>query len=178
MLVPPNIHKYRDSSDCINRQTKSPTQLLTNTKYLTNVEMQILLDIAINIGRETMNCAFDALEKLCEQMELDEGILEHIAARETIMTTIANVYGEMGEYTKADIINLRTMQEGIYCYRMHMLVPNLYGIIWNNGERIKKNMSVEEKFKEKEYLLTCLTLCQINKNIAKEIIVKNRLESV
>ena len=125
-----------------------------------------------------MNCAFDALEKLCEQMELDEGILEHIAARETIMTTIANVYGEMGEYTKADIINLRTMQEGIYCYRMHMLVPNLYGIIWNNGERIKKNMSVEEKFKEKEYLLTCLTLCQINKNIAKEIIVKNRLESV
>ncbi len=147
-------------------------------KYLTNVEMQILLDIAINIGRETMNCAFDALEKLCEQMELDEGILEHIAARETIMTTIANVYGEMGEYTKADIINLRTMQEGIYCYRMHMLVPNLYGIIWNNGERIKKNMSVEEKFKEKEYLLTCLTLCQINKNIAKEIIVKNRLESV
>ena len=32
MLVPPNIHKYRDSSDCINRQTKSPTQLLTNTK--------------------------------------------------------------------------------------------------------------------------------------------------
>ena len=31
MLVPPNIHKYRDSSDCINRQTKSPTQLLTNT---------------------------------------------------------------------------------------------------------------------------------------------------
>lgn len=94
------------------------------------------------------------------------------------MTTIANVYGEMGEYTKADIINLRTMQEGIYCYRMHMLVPNLYGIIWNNGERIKKNMSVEEKFKEKEYLLTCLTLCQINKNIAKEIIVKNRLESV
>ena len=34
MLVPPNIHKYRDSSDCINRQTKSPTQLLTNTKEI------------------------------------------------------------------------------------------------------------------------------------------------
>ena len=34
MLVPPNIHKYRDSSDCINRQTKSPTQLLTNTKKI------------------------------------------------------------------------------------------------------------------------------------------------
>ena len=34
MLVPPNIHKYRDSSDCINRQTKSPTQLLTNTKRM------------------------------------------------------------------------------------------------------------------------------------------------
>ena len=34
MLVPPNIHKYRDSSDCINRQTKSPTQLLTNTKNI------------------------------------------------------------------------------------------------------------------------------------------------
>ena len=42
MLVPPNIHKYRDSSDCINRQTKSPTQLLTNTieKYITGAGNQ------------------------------------------------------------------------------------------------------------------------------------------
>ena len=147
-------------------------------KYLTNVEIQILLDIAINIGRENMNCAFETLMKLCEQMELDEGILEHIAVREIVMTTIANVYGEMGEYTKADIINLRTMQEAIYCYRIHMLAPNLYGIIWNYRERNKKNFAVEEKLKEKEYLHSCLILCQINKDTAKEIIVKNRLEDV
>ncbi|MDE7185152.1 MAG: helix-turn-helix domain-containing protein [Lachnospiraceae bacterium] len=150
----------------------------SGTKYLTNVEIQILLDIAINIGREDMNCAFEALAKLCEQMELDEGILEHIAVRETIMTTIANVYGEMGEYTKADMINFRTMQECIYCYRMHMLVPNLYGIIWNNGERFKKNLPIEERFKEKEYLYFCLILCRINKDIVKEAIVKRKLKDM
>ncbi len=147
-------------------------------KYITNVEVQILLDIAINIGRANMNCAFETLLKLCEQIELDEGILEHIAVRETIMTTIANVYGEMGKYTKADMINLRTMQEGICCYRMNMLVPNLYGIIWNNGERVKKNMPIKEEYKEKDYLHFCLILCKINKDTVKETIVKRRLKGM
>lgn len=147
-------------------------------KYITNVEVQVLLDIAISIGRTNMNCAFETLLKLCEQIELDEGILEHIGVRETIMTTIANVYGEMGEYTEADLINLRTMQEGICCYRMHMLVPNLYGIIWNNAERIKKNLPIKERYKEKDYLHFCLLLCKINKDTVKEAVVKRKIKDI
>lgn len=81
-------------------------------KYLTNVEIQILLDIAINIGRLSMNSVFEMLLELCKQMEQDEGISEHIAVWEMIMTTIANVYGEMEEYTQSNEINLLTMQEG------------------------------------------------------------------
>ncbi len=145
-------------------------------KYLTNVEIQILLDIAINIGRLSMNSVFEMLLELCKQMEQDEGISEHIAVWEMIMTTIANVYGEMEEYTQSNEINLLTMQEGIFCYRMHTLVPNLYGIIWNNQRLAMKNIPTQEGYHERDYLNKCIILCQMNKHKDKEKIVKRRLE--
>ncbi|MDE7477860.1 MAG: helix-turn-helix transcriptional regulator, partial [Lachnospiraceae bacterium] len=102
-------------------------------KYLTNVEMQILLDIANNEGKTHTNRAFEMLVKLCAQMEYDEGISEHIAAWETIMTHIANIYGSREEYTRSDLVSLRTMKECIYCRRMNVLALNLYIVAWNNG---------------------------------------------
>lgn len=148
----------------------------SDIKYLTNVEMQILLDIAINIGRSSMNIAFETLIKLCTQMKLDEGIPEHIAAWETIVTNIANVYGEMGEYAKSDLLSLNTIKECNYCYRIHMHEFNLYNIAWNKGECRKKNIPTEKGYLEKYYLKRCIVLCQLNKNTFSEIIVQKRLK--
>ena len=88
-------------------------------KYLTNVEMQMVLDIADNIENINDNVAFDVLEKLCNQMELNDGISEHIAVWETIMTHIANTYGDLGQYKNSNIISKRVIEESIYCYRMN-----------------------------------------------------------
>lgn len=91
-------------------------------KYLTNVEMQILLDIAYNMRMPCINIAFKSLENMCEQMRQEDGISEHIAAWETIMTNIASTYGSVGEYGKSDEISLITIKECIQCYRMNALV--------------------------------------------------------
>lgn len=85
-------------------------------KYLTNVEMQILLDIAYNMRMPCINIAFKSLENMCEQMRQEDGISEHIAAWETIMTNIASTYGSVGEYGKSDEISLITIKECIQCY--------------------------------------------------------------
>lgn len=90
-------------------------------KYLTNVEMQILLDIAYNMRMPCINIAFKSLENMCEQMRQEDGISEHIAAWETIMTNIASTYGSVGEYGKSDEISLITIKECIQCYRMNAL---------------------------------------------------------
>lgn len=145
-------------------------------KYLTNVEMQIVLDIAYSMDRHCMNIAFDSLVKLCKQMEQDEGISEHIAVWEAIMTNVASIFGSMGEYAKSNAISLMTIRECIFCYRMNSLVSNLYSISWNYGECKSDVISDNEKYKEKEYLNKCMILCQLNRNIRKERTIKQRLQ--
>ena len=148
------------------------------TKYLTNVEMQIVLDIAINIGMSNMNEVFEVLLKLCEQMEVDEGISEHIAAWETIMINIANVYGEMAEYSKSNSVCYQIIQEDVHCYRMNLLEFIIYNIAWNEGEKRKKNIPVEKGYEEGRYINNCIALCQINKNYISEMIAKKHKEQL
>lgn len=143
-------------------------------KYLTNVEMQCLLNIAMCIGKSKENKAFDILLELCRQLKVDEGILEHIAAWETIMTNVANMYGNSGEYDKSDIISIKTMKECVHCYRMRLLDMHLYISVWNYRERKKKNIPLPQGYQVDVYLKKCITLCQINKNNAREIVVSKQ----
>ncbi|MDE6219140.1 MAG: helix-turn-helix domain-containing protein [Lachnospiraceae bacterium] len=141
-------------------------------KYLTNAETQCLLNIDVNYENAEENVVFAMLLNLCRQMEKDEGILEHIAVWEAIMTNVANTYGDKGEYDKSDAISIKIMKECIHCYRMNLLDLNLYINVWNYSERKKKNIPVVKGYQEEMYLKKCITLCQINKNNAREIMMK------
>lgn len=144
-------------------------------KYLTNVEIQCILDIAINMEKLTMNKFYASLLELCKQLEKDDGISEHIAVWEIIMVNVSNMYGEIGEYDKSDAISLNIMKQCIQCYRMSTLELNLYFNVWNYRERKKKNIPVRQGYQEDMYLKKCITLCQINKNVAREMRMKKRL---
>ena len=144
-------------------------------KYLTNVEVQCLLNISICVGKSKENIAFDILLDLCKQLEIDEGISEHIAVWEVIMTNVSNIYGDRGVYDQSDAIGIKTMKEGIHCYRMNLLDMLLYINAWNYRERRKKNIPLQQGYQEEMYLKKCIALCQINKDNARETMVKERL---
>ncbi len=144
-------------------------------KYLTNAEMQCLLNIAVYSEVLGDSVVFNMLIELCEQMETDEGVPEHIAVWETIMTNIANIYGDRGDYDKSDAINIRIVNECVYCYRMNILDINLYISAWNNSQRKKKNIPTVEGYQEIEYLKNCVAICQINRNTERENRIKERL---
>lgn len=144
-------------------------------KYLSNVEIQCLLNIAIFGEKSKDNVALDVLLKLCEQLESDEGILEHIAAWEAIMTNAANIYGDRGDYDQSDKIGLKTMKECVHCYRMRLFNMLLYINLWNYAERKKKDIPVKQGYQEDVYLKRCITLCYINKNIERAVKLKKRL---
>lgn len=143
-------------------------------KYLTNVEMQCLLNIAVRGGKSKDNLAFDTLLKLCEQLESDEGILEHIAVWEMIMTHVANIYGDREEYDKSDAVSIKAMKACVHCYRMNLLDMHLYIHMWNCDEQQKKNIPLQKGYYEDVYLKRCIALCQINRNNAREIMVKEQ----
>lgn len=147
-------------------------------KYLTNTEILCLLKMVVYTENINESCIFDMLIKLCRQMEQDDGISEHIALWEIIMTHVANVFGSKERYFKSDEISIRTMKESVHCYRMNALVLNLYIIAWNKGERKKKNIPTEEGYTEAEYLNKCIALCKLNKNEVKEVTVKKRLKEL
>lgn len=150
----------------------------TGAKYLTNIEIQCVLDIAINVGKSSMNDNFISLCELCKQMEEDEGISEHIAVWEMIMTIIASTYGDMGEYDKSDKLALKIMTECIQCYRMNTIETNLYCISWNNQQRSKKNIPLQKGYQEELYLRKCIEWCKINKNTFVEKVISNRLSMI
>ncbi|MDE5697867.1 MAG: helix-turn-helix domain-containing protein [Lachnospiraceae bacterium] len=147
-------------------------------KYLTNVEMQCILDIAMNAEKLSIDMFLDTLIELCKQLERDDGIMEHIAVWEIIMTNVSNTYGNMGEYDKSDVISLNVMKKCVQCYRMSILELNLYFSAWNYGQRKKKNIPVQQGYREDEYLKKCIALCQINKNTAREMRMKERFEKL
>ncbi len=149
--------------------------LKSGEKYLTNVEMQCLLDIAVYTGKSSINTEFEILIEMCKQMEKDEGIPEHISAWEMIMINVASIYGNIGDYDKSDAISVAVMRESIFCYRINMLELNIYSIVWNNEERGKKKVPVKQELKEEEYLKKCIALCQLNKNTIRERIIQKRL---
>ena len=90
------------------------------------------------------------------------------------MTHVANIYGDRGEYDKSDAVSMKTMKESIHCYRMNLLDMHLYIHIWNDAERQKKNIPVKQGYQVDVYLKKCITLCQINKDNARETIVKEQ----
>ncbi len=143
-------------------------------KYLTNAEIQILVDIGVLIGKARMNEIFEMLTNLCKQMEIDEGIFEHISVREIILSATACIYGNMGQYDRSDKISLGSIGECIHCYRMNLIAEKLYNNIWNYTERIKKNIPMVQGYKEDRYLKICIIFCQINKNYAKEKLLQER----
>ncbi|GFI23241.1 hypothetical protein IMSAGC011_02026 [Lachnospiraceae bacterium] len=154
------------------------TLIKIGQKYLTNLEIQCALDIAINLGKSSMNDIFISLYELCKQMQEDEGISEHIAIWEMIMTIIASIYGNLGEYDKSDTLALEIMTECIRCYRMNIVETNLYCISWNNQERGKKNIPLQKGYHEKTYLKKCIVWCKINKNTFAEKVISDRLSMI
>lgn len=144
-------------------------------KYLTNAEIQCLLDILVYMGKMSKNVVFDALYKFCNQLEKEDGISQHISLWEIIMHIRACLYGNDGEYDKSDNMSLKVMKECIQCYRLNKLELNLYNITWNNAERIKKNIPVIQGYKKDVYLRKCIALCQIRKNIAREVEIREKL---
>lgn len=154
------------------------TAIKEGEKYLTNVEIQCLLDIAINIGKSQMNQFYDALVELCNQLEKDDGITEHIAVWEMLADAIACLYGNLGEYDKSNEIALKSMRECIYCYRMSRLAVCLYNNVWNYGRQNKKDISGLQEYDIEKGLSICSTLCQICKNFNREKIIKKKLKGL
>lgn len=144
-------------------------------KYLTNAEILCMFNIAIYMGNLNENIAYDTLMKLCEQIENDEGISEHIAMWEAIMTNVANGYGDMGKYDESNEISLRIMKESVYCYRMNILAANVYNNVWNYDQHINKNIPEKQGYQKDVRLKRCITLCQITKNTVREMLIRKMI---
>lgn len=146
-----------------------------NEKYLTNAEILCLLKIAVYSKEMGENSALEMLINMCEQIEQEDIISEHISLCEIVMTNIANIYGSMGKYSLSNLVSVKIMKECIYCYRMNVLEFNLYNIAWNTGECKKKNIPIKQGYQEKDYLNMCLILGQMNRKVTKEMKIKRKL---
>lgn len=154
-----------------------PFQIATNEgeKYLTNVEMQCLLNIAICADKADSSLALETLLYLCDDMEKNREISEHISAWETIMLNVAKIYGDKGEYDKSNNISFKVIEECLHCFRTNTFASNLYNIAWNYSQSTKKNILAKQGYQEDMYLKKCIAFCQINKNNKREIKAKERL---
>ena len=86
-------------------------------------------------GTQEMNVYYEQLAKICEGYERNDEILQNISMYEFVMTSVASVLGNIGEYEKSDLLSNKILRECVRCGRFGTIASNIYSIAWNYKEK-------------------------------------------
>ena len=140
--------------------------------YLTHGEITCVQNLAYVQGKQEMNKYYELLVKICGEYEQKDEILENISMYEFIMTSVASVLGNIGEYEKSNTLSKKIIKECIRCRRLGMIAMNMYSIAWNHKEMNGITYSQEIW---KENVRNSAILFHIEKNFNIEKILMKKL---
>lgn len=136
-------------------------------KYLTNEEqscIQNMMKVMDENSEELLIC-IRHFEKIY-QFYIDNGLQETVFGMyEFVMGRIGSILGNRGEFDNADKYNRQIIEGCLRFRRLTALQNGLYDRWWNNSERKKRNIPIEEDMNDEEELTACLLisrLCRLN----------------
>lgn len=144
------------------------TALQAKNGYLTNTEIECIYNIATRTSLNYLSPDFDLLISMCQSYETADGIASHISIYELIMTTVASILGNMGNYEQSDAISQKIIYASLNCRRMTMIHKNLYNFVWNNQKRQELGIPFSSDYSQKKGLKMCIVFSHMTKNTAYE----------
>lgn len=143
--------------------------------YLTNNEIQCLYNMGTYASSDRMSQYLHIIWKICREYEENDEVDEHIGLYELIMSSVADVLGNMSLYENSDALAKKVVMWSIKSGRLYEISRNLSCLSWNNLQRQKKNIPIKGRFDRKKDLETCLAISEFCKDSHHVESLKKRL---
>lgn len=126
-------------------------------KYLTNMEVTILKNIANENGNDVENEYWEVLKEYFEWLEKKCTLPPILGMYGFVMTSVASWMGNMSRYGEANAINEKIMRELLRTRSFSYAHRNMYCLLWN--DRKQKSLPMEkEDLKWRQGLMECLAV--------------------
>lgn len=147
----------------------------TGEKYLTNMEVTILKNIANEYGNDTKNVYWEILKEYFEWLEKKCTLAPILGMYGFVMTSVASWLGNIGKFEESNALNKKILRETLRTRSLGYVHRNMYGLLWN--DRKQKGLPMEKDDPEwRRGLLDCFTIDKYCKDELRAKNIKKRLE--
>ncbi len=134
-------------------------------KYLTNEELSCMtniLSVKDSSNIEVVQCC-KVLSSL--YLHTEKNINNNLSMYEFVMHPVASYMGDIGEYDKSDSIEKNILYNTLLNRRITIAPMVMYGMLWNDKQRMQKNINQHREIDWDEEVRRCMVLTEMsNKN--------------
>lgn len=113
-------------------------------KYLTNMEVTILKNVANSYGSTEENAYWEVLKEYFGWLEKKCTLAPILGMYGFVMTSVASWLGDMERYEESNAINEKILREVLRTRSLSHAHRNMYGLLWNEGKQKGLPMNAED----------------------------------
>lgn len=117
----------------------------------------------------------DLIFRLYDNYALNNELSQAISMYEFIAESAVNELGNNGEHVRAEEIDRKVIKASLSCRRIWDVHYNLYDILWNENEIMKKSAKGVNTAEKKQGLICCIAISHFVKRYFYEDVYKEKL---
>ena len=143
--------------------------------YLTEQEITCIRNSWRGMEGKEKRELIDLIFRLYDNYALNNGLSQAISMYEFIAESAVNELGNNGEHVRAEEIDRKVIKASLACRRIWDVHYNLYDILWNENEIMKKSAKGVNAAEKKEGLICCIAISHFVKRYFYEDVYKEKL---
>ena len=143
--------------------------------YLTEQEITCIRNSWRGMEGKEKRELIDLIFRLYDNYALNNGLSQAISMYEFIAESAVNELGNNGEHVRAEEIDRKVIKASLSCRRIWNVHYNLYDILWNENEIMKKSAKGVNTAEKKQGLICCIAISHFVKRYFYEDVYKEKL---
>ena len=143
--------------------------------YLTEQEITCIRNSWRGMEGKEKRELIDLIFRLYDNYALNNGLSQAISMYEFIAESVVNELGNNGEHVRAEEIDRKVIKASLSCRRIWDVHYNLYDILWNENEIMKKSAKRVNAAEKKQGLICCIAISHFVKRYFYEDVYKEKL---
>ena len=143
--------------------------------YLTEQEITCIRNSWRGMEGKEKRELIDLIFRLYDNYALNNGLSQAISVYEIVTEAAVNELGNNGEHVRAEEIDRKVIKASLSCRRIWDVHYNLYDILWNENEIMKKSAKGVNAAEKKEGLICCIAISHFVKRYFYEDVYKEKL---
>ena len=143
--------------------------------YLTEQEITCIRNSWRGMEGKEKRELIDLIFRLYDNYALNNGLSQAISMYEFIAESAVNELGNNGEHVRAEEIDRKVIKASLSCRRIWDVHYNLYDILWNENEIMKKSAKRVNAAEKKQGLICCIAISHFVKRYFYEDVYKEKL---